>query len=342
MTQKLKPIQIFKPGRHTAMNGVTLDFSVSDINDCAAVYDPATAPAPLVVGHPKIDAPAYGWVQSLNFADGVLAASPKELDPAFCELVRAGRFKTVSASFYLPNSPNNPKPGHLYLRHVGFLGAAAPAVKGLKPVEFSEHEEGVVAFTDIPLSSLFSLGRLMRNLREYLIGEKGQDTADRVLPGYAVEDVERAYSETIHQSETTPPAAFAAPLSNLETLVTPEEKTRLETENAQLKAQIAANAAAAKHADHVAFAENLVSEARLRPAEKELVIAVLDQLGAAPVEFGEGDSKKSLIQAYKEVLTQAPKVVEFSEVATKATIGKSAKQEENPLIADAISRQKGV
>lgn len=148
---------------------------------------------------------------SLQFADGVLAASPKELDPAFFELVRAGRFKTVSASFYLPNSPNNPKPGHLYLRHVGFLGAAAPAVKGLKPVEFSEHEEGVVAFTDIPLSSLFSLGRLMRNLREYLIGEKGQDTADRVYLATRWRTSNAPTRKLIHQSETTPPAAFAAP-----------------------------------------------------------------------------------------------------------------------------------
>ncbi len=51
-------------------------------------------------------------------------------------MVKAGRFKSRSASFYHPDNPNNPKPGVYYLRHVGFLGAQPPAVKGLKAVEF--------------------------------------------------------------------------------------------------------------------------------------------------------------------------------------------------------------
>lgn len=344
MTSPLKPIQIFKPGQHTAMNGVTLEYSEADLADCARAYDPATAPAPLVVGHPKIDAPAYGWVQSLAVSDGVLTASPKELDPAFCELVRAGRYKTISASFYLPNSPNNPKPGHLYLRHVGFLGAAAPAVKGLKPVEFSEDEAGVVTFAELPLSSLFSLGRLFRNLREYLIGEKGQDTADRVLPGYAVEDIERGYTDAVASETASTAAAFASTPdhSTQETLVTPEEKTQLEQENARLKSQLAAQAAATRHAEHLAFAESLIADARLRPADQGVVVAVLDHLSAAPVEFGEGEHKKPLLQAYKEALSAAAKVVEFGEVATKAAAGTaSAKAEINPLVADAAARHSG-
>ena len=67
-----KPIQIFKPGTHTAMSGAVLAFSESDLAACAAAYDPAKHEAPLVVGHPKHDAPAYGWVKQLAFADGAL------------------------------------------------------------------------------------------------------------------------------------------------------------------------------------------------------------------------------------------------------------------------------
>lgn len=67
-----KPLQIFKPGRHTAMNGSALDFSESDLAASAAAYDPAKHEAPIVVGHPKTDGPAYGWVKQLNFAEGVL------------------------------------------------------------------------------------------------------------------------------------------------------------------------------------------------------------------------------------------------------------------------------
>lgn len=140
----LSDIHIFRAGRHTANSGVTLDFSDAQLLDAAAVYDPGVHEAPLVVGHPQVNAPAYGWVSGLSYADEGLSAHPAQVDPEFAEMVRNGRFKKVSASFYLPDAPANPKPGHLYLRHVGFLGAAAPAVKGLKQAEFSADDQGIV------------------------------------------------------------------------------------------------------------------------------------------------------------------------------------------------------
>jgi len=138
-----KPLQIFKPGRHTAMSGAELAFSESDLAATAAAYDPALAEAPIVVGHPAADAPAYGWVKALAFAEGGLEAEPDQVDPAFAEMVAAGRFKKISASFYPPESPKNPVPGVYYLRHVGFLGAQPPAVKGLRAPSFAEGDEAV-------------------------------------------------------------------------------------------------------------------------------------------------------------------------------------------------------
>jgi hypothetical protein len=46
----------------------------------------------------------------------------------------------VSASFFSPGQEGNPEPSAYYLKHVGFLGAMAPAVKGLAPLNFSERE----------------------------------------------------------------------------------------------------------------------------------------------------------------------------------------------------------
>ena len=139
------PIQIFKTGRHTAMSGASLEFSQGDLEATVAAYDPNLHEAPLVVGHPKSDAPAYGWVGSLTVGpSGFLEALPRQVDPAFSEMVANGRFKKVSASFYTPASPGNPRPGVYYLRHVGFLGAQAPAVKGLRPPKFADHGADVV------------------------------------------------------------------------------------------------------------------------------------------------------------------------------------------------------
>ena len=60
-------IEVFRPGRFTPMEGVPLSFSAADLRAVADSYDPETAPAPIVVGHPVTDAPAFGWVQSFDF-----------------------------------------------------------------------------------------------------------------------------------------------------------------------------------------------------------------------------------------------------------------------------------
>ncbi|WP_052730442.1 hypothetical protein [Sphingomonas sp. SRS2] len=67
-----------------------------------------------------------------------IVADPSEMVPEMAEAVRKGLYRKVSASFYPPQHPGNPKRGQYYLRHVGFLGAAAPAVKGLGTLAFGE------------------------------------------------------------------------------------------------------------------------------------------------------------------------------------------------------------
>lgn len=141
-------IELLKTGVHTASSGQRVTFSEQDLARCAASYSPDLFDAPLVVGHPTMAAPAYGWVEKLSFADGTLRAAPRQVDPAFAEIVKAGRFKKVSASLFSPNAPGNPRPGTYYLRHVGFLGAAAPAIKGLKPVQFADDGDGILSFND--------------------------------------------------------------------------------------------------------------------------------------------------------------------------------------------------
>ncbi len=142
-----KRIEIFKAGRHTDMSGTQIDFSAGDLIATAAAYDPALHEAPLVIGHPRTDDPAYGWVYRLLSPGESLFAELGRVDPAFVDMVRAARFKKISASFYMPGSPQNPVPGVYYLRHVGFLGAQPPAIKGLQPVAFAAFGEGTIEFS---------------------------------------------------------------------------------------------------------------------------------------------------------------------------------------------------
>lgn len=142
----MKSIEIFRPGKFKAMNGKEIEFSAAMLESIAKDYDPAVHQSPLVIGHPKIEDPAYGWVKSLAFAAGKLVAEPETVVEEFAGIVSAGLYKKVSASFFTPDHPANPKPGNYYLKHVGFLGAVPPAVSGLKPVSFASDEGNEICF----------------------------------------------------------------------------------------------------------------------------------------------------------------------------------------------------
>lgn len=140
--------EVFRPGTFTPMSGQPLTYTAADLKAAADAYDKATAPAPVVVGHPSTDAPAYAWAEGFEF-DPVaqrLYADVGEINPAFAEAVRKGTYKKVSMSFHQPDSSANPVPGTWYPKHIGFLGGAAPAVTGLQNVQFGS-DAGVVTFT---------------------------------------------------------------------------------------------------------------------------------------------------------------------------------------------------
>ncbi len=336
-----KHLHIFKPGRQTAMSGAVLDFSESDLAASARAYDPALHEAPIVIGHPKHDAPAYGWVKSLAASGDGLNAEPHQVDADFAELVASGRYKKISASFYLPDAPNNPVPGVYYLRHVGFLGAMPPAVKGLKQAEFADAEEGVVEFGD--WDDIQSAG-LWRRMREWLIGRFGLDEADKVIPDYTVANLESSarQEEELPASFSDPTDVRVSPTQPTHEenhAVTPEQKAALEAENAQLKQQLAAAKAekqaaddAERHKNNVDFAEGLVSKGVLAPKHKGAVVALLDLAAkpgtdGQPVDFSEGDTKHPLTDVIKGFLGDMPKVVEFGETATKDKAGKGGSAE---------------
>lgn len=137
--------EIFKVGTHTSDMGITKDYSLDDLNFIAHSYDPKTHEAPIVVGHPKHDSPAMGWIDSIKVVGDRLFASAKQIIPEFVTAVKQGLFKKRSISL--------DKDGKL--RHVGFLGGAVPAVKGLADIQFAEGEcttfeldDGDLSFTE--------------------------------------------------------------------------------------------------------------------------------------------------------------------------------------------------
>lgn len=328
--------EIFRAGTRTDANGNTVTITEADLAAAAQAYDPKVHEAPIVVGHPKADAPAYGWVKSLGVQNGVLTADFAQVDEGFADLVKAGRYKKVSASFYPPTSPNNPKPGIWTLRHVGFLGAQPPAVKGLSAISFAEGEVYVEFAEDAHLQTASLLSRF----RDWFISRFGLEEADKVLPDWQIE----AIKELAAVPQTHVPAEFAEsppPPENHENKETPMS---LEQE---LAAEKAAREAAEKkaaesqaelkklqdeqhtalrdgaHEKNAEFAEGLVKAGRLKPADKDLVVKVLDFAeypDDVTADFGEGSKKQPLSAALRAFFTAVlPKQIQGGEMAKGET-----------------------
>lgn len=334
----MKRVPIFKPGRHTAANGTTLDFSEEQLAASIAAYDPKVHEAPLVIGHPKDNGPAWGWVSGLSFAEGEVVADTAQVAPEFAEMVTAGRFKKRSASWYTPDSPSNPVPGVYYLRHVGFLGAQPPAVKGLGDVQFNEDEEGVIEFSDDAYSAGI-VATVFRRMREAWLAKFGQEEADAVLPGFLIEDLENeARRKREAASEATASPAFTEEPNMTDNTLTAEQAAQLQADLEAARARVTelegttANFSEREEAlrarEHAAAVASIRSDldghvkaGRLLPAH---VAPLAEFMASLPedgevVEFGEpvgGKTPKVSPRAFMaQFVAQLPKAVEFGEIA---------------------------
>lgn len=319
-----------------AMSGQVIEFSAADVAAIAASYNPELHEAPHVVGHPKTDGPAYGWVQSLgvNPAGRLVVQASTQVNAEFADMVAAGSFKKRSASFYPPAHPGNPTPGGWYLKHVGWLGATPPAVKGLADVSYGEVEADLVEFSGWEDELNASMWRRMR---DWFIGQFGLEAADKVIPAWDVDALQReamrpepelipnhttAYAEGANAVTTATTAASDAALA--------ARAAELDSREAAITAQEAAQAALvrqARTAGIAAFADGLVTQGRLLPAERGAIVALAEAMPdtAEVIEFADGDPAKPVKRTPLEVLQgflkNLPPRVEFGERAKPEATG---------------------
>lgn len=271
--------EIFRAGTRLDNHGNTYTILPDDVAAIASHYDKTKHEAPIVVGHPTTNAPAFGWVDKLTAENGVLYANFAQVDDDFADLVRKGRYKKVSASFYPPKHPSNPNPSGFYLRHVGFLGAHPPAVKGLKSIDFADDDGNVISFCEIC---------------EPENKENTMTTEEQLA-------AEKAAREKAEQ-----------------------EAANAKAELAKLQAEQELALRDAAHKQNVDFAEGLVKQGSLKPADKDLIVQVLDfaeHPEHVTADFGEGSNKKSLANALKDFLKNGATILQDGETATANRAG---------------------
>ena len=277
MPQAKKLLEIFKPGTFVSVEGAKITFSAADVAATAAAYDVAKHKAPLVVGHPKMDDPAYGHAATLSLSSSnVLLAEPINVDPAFADAVNNERWDSISASFWSPTNPRNPVPGVFYLRHIGFLGAVPPAVPGLKQPSFAD-----------------------------------ADDADLITINFADNQQEPAMQTELekHQQKLKDEQASFADQQAA-------AQKRADDLAAREKA-LAAKEQKAREDEINSFAEGLVKSGKLLPREQTGMVAVLAALPTdQEVSFADGDGKtvtQPTADVLRDFLSKLPARVDFAE-----------------------------
>jgi len=319
-------IPILRAGAFTSSSGDPAVFTQGDLQKIVDDYDPDVEEAPLVIGHPKTDDPAWGWVKSLKRSGDWLLMQTHKVAKEFKDAVNDGRFNKRSVS--LVGSK---------LKHVGFLGAALPAVSGLGSAKLNASDDGQVIEFAVDANGvdrslywrLKECGQLFSNLREWIIsqgGENGIATADRILPKYLIEDLNQdppdppsyrnSYSATEPESETQ--LEDTMPMTEAERKELDDAKAeteRLKTELAAKEGEVTTlqttlnaqtEAAWVTHRDD--FCQKLIAEGKLLPANLGRAKKMLDMARSqGKGEFSQG--KNADLDEVKQYFSSSPKVI---------------------------------
>jgi hypothetical protein len=345
-----KWIPVLKTGTHKGKDATGAEASVSfdaaRLDRIVNSYNPAKNETPLVIGHPKSDDPAFGWVDKFKRVGEMLYALPKKVVPEFADAVNKGMYQYVSCKVRPDDT----------IRHIGFLGAQPPAVKGLGIVTLSESDEGdTVELSEVELSeadlyvekSLFRrIGGFMQRLRDSVIEKEGIEAADKVIGSDDITYFNQSIDSL--EKQDTPadtPISFCEPDSGKgENAMSKELQAALDAANAratelseantalvatntaltqQVNALNASIAAAAKDSRTVQFSEFCdaqIGAGKLLAADKPAIIEIMHTLSdKGEIEFSEADgtkSKKPAIDYLKSLITLHKPSVEFAEVAT--------------------------
>ena len=301
MVDPFKHVEVFRVGIHTDSTGNRRNFGEADLDRIAA-YNPAFHEAPMVIGHPSANAPAFGWVEKVYREGPSLFMDFKDVAPEFADLVKAGRFKKRSISLY---------PGG-DLRHVGFLGAVPPAIKGLKDVQFAEGEASTFEFCEEPDAdkSLFT------RFAEAFLGLVAPGRTDKQAggPAFKEEPMGGNSNDTAVQV-----AALTAKMANFsEALAVKDQQIAdLTAANKALTNRVDATVATGRRAEIAQFCEGLASKGLLTDFQRGLAVDFMEKLDGT-MDFAEGDKtvKKPVADVFKAFLESLPVQVEFGEVAT--------------------------
>jgi hypothetical protein len=295
-------IEIVKVGDHVAMNGEKISFTTADLDAMASNTMANTAP--IVVGHPKTDAPAYGWATEFKRDGDSLFAKFDQVNPTFAEWVKGGAYKKRSVR--VAKGENGWR-----IKHIGWLGAAAPAIEGMADMQFAaddtavEFEFGVQEFASEVGYMFNSVGNFLRSMRDKMIEGSSVEVADKYFPEWQLSSIQNA-SETLRarladNSASADPsainAAFAQVLTDTITaeITAQNQKSASEIQFAARESELLAKNAELQTKLNRQATDQQVKDwlqaGKLTPATASGVADFMAALPEVTFEFASGDDK---------------------------------------------------
>jgi hypothetical protein len=323
---KTVTMEIFRAGKQTDGAGNTQTWTEADLDQIIEATNEMKDSVPAVIGHPKENSPAYAWFEPNElFRKGKkLFARMSDITEEFGEALKRKNFKHRSIALR----------GNKSLKHVGFFGGAPVAVKGMPDFAYSESEDiQTIEFAEIDVEfaemdaafGLRTVGRMFQSMRDFMIGEKGLETADSIISQFSIDDLKQTritepkvietFKETPNEDQKMDyEAAFKLQEIEVTTLKADLEAKTIESgefseklvaseaKNKELQTSINTIESEKKDAEHNAFAEKLVSDGKIDPAEKQSILMTVKALdGQDAQEFKEGDEtvKRTPLENYK-------------------------------------------
>ena len=252
-------IEVFRAGSHVDSKGTPCTFTTADLDQMAA--NVALSAPPAVLGHPKHNDPAYGWGREVKREGESLFVKFSDINPAFEAGVDSGAYRNRSVSVV------NDKTHGWRIRHVGWLGAAPPAIDGLQPLDYTADEPDALEFAAPEVSAwdvgyaLGDVASLLRTLREHLIATAGIEDADAALPTWRIESIQAAGTRITTAPAAASATAFTVPTGDPMSFTQADlDRVAAETE-ARLRAELAASQSA-EFTAATALAQRLLGERR--------------------------------------------------------------------------------
>jgi hypothetical protein len=220
----------------------------------------------------------------------------------------------------------------LSLRHIAFLGAAAPAVKGLADFSFNQKDEFSAIDFQIETEDKSTLKTILEHITK-LFKEQNQPEVKKMptieeltvknteLTG-KIDELTKGFDAFKEETKTATEKAEKEFSEKLEA-----EKKRAD----EAEAKIAEAGKAAKESEFSAFLDGEIEAGKILPADKATHLNMMNILdGQEPMNFGEGEGAKKVtpLELYKKQISEGPQKISFGESFINGTSGSATAGEQ--------------